>query len=488
MNDMPKHGGHIHLIAICGVGMAALAGLLRSRGYRITGSDEGVYPPMSTYLDGLGIPVHSGYDPEQLKNPPDLVVIGNAISRDNSEVGAVRRREIPSVSFPQALRKFLIGEKRSLVVAGTHGKTSTTSLMAWVLSQAGWDPSYFIGGIPINFDSGFQSGGGPWVILEGDEYDSAFFDKGPKFLHYAAEKVILTSLEFDHADIYSDLSHMKGSFVRLMEGLPVTGSVLVCNRYEAAKEVARAARCAVTFYGGGEPGEWIARNVRMEEGRTLFDVFYKESFEGAISLSMMGLHNVDNALAVFAMARELGIGPIMIQNAMGSFAGVRRRQEWKGEVGGITLIDDFAHHPTAVRETIAGVRMAYPGRRLWAIFEPRSYTSRKRIFEREFSETLSAADRIVIAGLYRPEKIPEQERLSPVSIVSEVARLAGDDRAVFIERADDIAAHVAEKSQAGDVILVMSNGGFDGVQDKILRSLKLRFPSRFPSKEEGGKG
>ncbi len=474
MNNLPEHGGHIHLIAICGVGMAALAGFLQSQGYRVTGSDEGVYPPMNTYLEGLAIPVESGFNAEHLNPCPDLVVVGNAVSRNNPEVEAVLHRGIPSISFPQALRKFLIGAKRSIVVAGTHGKTSTTSLMAWVLSQAGWDPSFFIGGIPINFARGFHLASGSWVVLEGDEYDSAFFDKGPKFLHYEAERVILTSLEFDHADIYPDLNHLKDAFVRLMEGLPASGSLLVCNRYEAAKEVARAAHCPVMFYGEGEPVEWVARNVRVEQHRILFEPVYKDKSEETIGLSLLGRHNVDNALGVYAMARELGIKPEVIRNAMATFAGVRRRQELKGEVGGITMIDDFAHHPTSVRETIAGVRLAYPGRRLWAIFEPRSQTSRRRIFEREFSETLAEADRIVVAGLYHPEKIPEQERLSPGNVVSGIGRLTGDDRAVFIERADDIAAHVAEKSESGDILLIMSNGGFDRVQEKILNLLERR--------------
>ncbi len=478
MNEqLPENGGHIHLIAICGVGMAALAGLLQSQGYRVTGSDEGIYPPMSTYLEELGIPVHLGYDPAQLKDSPGLVVVGNAVSRDNPEVQSMLQRETPSISFPHALRRFLIGAKRSLVVAGTHGKTSTTSMMAWVLSQAGLAPSYFIGGMPKNFKSGLQTGNGLWAVLEGDEYDSAFFDKGPKFLHYGAEKVILTSLEFDHADIYSDMAQLKSAFVRLMQSLPATGSVLVCNRYEAAKEVARAAPCPVTYYGEGEPVGWVAKDVRMDQGRMQFEVFYKNRLEGSLVLSLLGRHNVENALGVFAMARELGVSRSVIQNAMGSFAGVRRRQEIKGEIGGITVIDDFAHHPTAIRETITGLRMAYPGQRLWAVFEPRSQTSRRRIFEQEFSHCLAEADRIVVAGLYHPEKIPETERLSPSNVVSRIEKIAGDKRAVYIEKADDIAAYVTGRAKSGDVILIMSNGGFDRVQEKILGSLEQRLSS-----------
>lgn len=475
MNDLPLRGGHIHLIAICGVGMASLAGLLQSRGYRVSGSDQGIYPPMSTYLEGLGIRVLSGYREDHLKEPPDLVVVGNAVSQSNPEVQAVLKLGIPHVSFPEALRRFLIGSKRSIVVAGTHGKTTVTSLMAWVLTRAGLEPSVFVGGIPVNFDGGFKDGNGRWVVLEGDEYDSAFFDKGPKFLHYKPEKVILTSLEFDHADIYRDLEHMKDAFRCLMEILPATGSLLVCSRYAAAKQVSRVARCPVVFYGGDEPRGWVAKNIRVEQRRVLFEPFYQSSSEGVVSSSLMGRHNVDNALGVYVMARELGVELEVLREAMSTFAGVRRRQELKGNVGGILVIDDFAHHPTAVKETIAAVRMTYPGCRLWAIFEPRSHTSRRRIFEREFSQVLAGADQIVVAGLYQPEKVPEGERLSPATVVGEIGRLCGDARAVFIERVDEIASYVTERCRSGDVILVMSNGVFDRLGEKILRLLEARF-------------
>jgi UDP-N-acetylmuramate: L-alanyl-gamma-D-glutamyl-meso-diaminopimelate ligase len=338
------------------------------------------------------------------------------------------------------------------------------------------EPSFFIGGLPVNFEGGFKLGNGPWVVLEGDEYDSAYFDKGPKFLHYGPEKVILTSLEFDHVDIYRDLEHMKGAFRRLVENLPPSGTLLVCNRYAAAKEVSRAARCPVIFYGNGEPRDWWANDIRMDEHRMLFEPSYGTGSEGVISVTLMGRHNVENALAVYAMARELGVRPEVIREAMATFAGVRRRQEFKGEVGGIRIIDDFAHHPTAVKETISAVRMAYPGRRIWAVFEPRSQTSRRRIFEHEFSHALAVADQVVVAGLYRPEKIPEGERLSPATLVGEIGRLCGDDRAVFIECANDIASYVAENSKSGDIILVMSNGSFDRVQERILGLLEARFP------------
>ncbi len=464
--------GHVHLIAICGVGMAPLAGLLLSQGYRVTGSDQNVYPPMSGYLAELGIKVLMGYQAEHLRERPDLIVVGNAVSRDNPEVQEMLRLGVPYLSFPQALGRFLIGSRRSLVVAGTHGKTTTSALMAWILARAGWEPSFFIGGLSRNFGSGFRQGSREWVVLEGDEYDSAFFDKGPKFLHYRPEKVILTSLEFDHADIYRDLDHLKDSFRRLTEMIPSSGTLLVCNEYEAAKDVAAAARSPVIFYGDGEPRGWQARNIRVCGGASWFEVYDRQSSEGEIKVSLIGRHNVNNALAVYATARELGIGHDVIGEAMATFAGVRRRQELKGEVGGITVVDDFAHHPTAVQETIEGVRSAYPGRRLWAIFEPRSNTSRRRVFAREFPQALGCADRIVVAGLYQPEKIPAEERLPAEEVIREINCLTGDGRAVFIEKADEIAHYVAGEAVKGDVILVMSNGGFDGVQEKILRMLE----------------
>lgn len=474
MSDQPRPAAHVYLIAICGVGMASLAGLLQSQGYWVRGSDQNSYPPMSTYLGRLGIEVLSGFKEEHFKERPDLVVIGNAASATNPEIQAVLKLGIPYLSFPQALGKFLIASKRSIVVSGTHGKTTTTALLAWVLAKAGWDPSFFVGGIPLDFDTGFRQGRGNWVALEGDEYDSAFFDKGPKFLHYKPEKVILTSVEFDHADIYRDLEHLKGAFRSLMELIPGEGSLLVCNEYEAAKEVSRMARCPVVYYGDGEPEGWRAKNIRTGKRNTLFESVYRGKSDGSVEVSLMGVHNVKNTLAVYALTRELGIDREVIGEAMGTFSGVKRRQEIKGSVGGVTVIDDFAHHPTAVKETIAAVRASYPNQRLWAIFEPRSHTSRRRIFEREFSLALGDADRVVMAGVYQPERIPEPERLSPAQIVAEINRLQQDRRAVFIERSGEIPNYVAQQSKPDDVILVMSNGGFDGVQEKILKALEQK--------------
>ena len=471
MNERPSPGSHIHMIAICGVGMASLAGLLQSQGYRVTGSDQNIYPPMSTYLADIGIEVMPGFHPEHFLIRPDLVIVGNAVSRDNPEAQAVLNQKIPFISFPQALGLFLIGERESLVVAGTHGKTTTTALAAWVLTRAGLDPGFFVGGVPLNFGSGWGSGKGNHVVIEGDEYDTAFFDKGPKFLHYRPRQVILTSVEFDHADIYRDLDHVKASFKRLMKIIPKDGCLVVCNDYPAAMEMAGESQSPVIVYGDGNGADWTLTNVKIRAGKSFFEPCYRGKSEGVIEALIIGQHNVKNALAVYAMARAMGIERGQLLDGFATFAGVKRRQELKGEGRGVLVIDDFAHHPTAVGVTIDAVKEAYPGRRLWALFEPRSNTSRRRIFEREFAEALSRADRVVLTGLYQPDKIVEQERMSVAAVAQEVNRLNPDARAVVVEKSQDIAAFVAQKAAPGDIVLVMSNGAFDGVQEKILAAL-----------------
>jgi UDP-N-acetylmuramate: L-alanyl-gamma-D-glutamyl-meso-diaminopimelate ligase len=471
MKNSPPAGSHIHLIAVCGVGMASLAGLLQARGYRVTGSDENIYPPMSTYLAQIGIEIMPGYDERHVVSRPDLVVIGNAVTRSNPEAQAVLNSGIPYISFPEALGEFLIGARKSLIVAGTHGKTTTTALCAWAFDRAGLQPGFFIGGVPLDFGSGWSPGNGNCVVLEGDEYDSAFFDKGPKFLHYRPHDVILTSVEFDHADIYRDLDHLKSAFRRLMEIVPADGSLIVCNDYPAAVEVAEAARCAVVSYGDGRNNDWTATNVQMREGKSFFQPCYQGQPEGVLELSLMGRHNVKNALAVYAMGRAMGLKRDRLLDGFATFRGVKRRQQVIGERRGITVIDDFAHHPTAVRETINAVRQAYPKRRIWAVFEPRSHTSRRKIFEHEFTEALALADRVIVGDIYLPEKIPENERLSVANVIDGINGGRGDARALPIAEAADIAAHVAKHAAAGDIILIMSNGAFGGVHEKILQTL-----------------
>jgi len=469
MSDLPPPGTHIHLVAICGVGMASLAGLLKARGYRITGSDQNVYPPMSTYLADIGISPLGGFRAEHLSPRPDLVVIGNAVSRGNPEAEAVLAQGIDYISFPQALGRFLIGSRSSLVVSGTHGKTTTSALAAWVLTGAGLDPGFFVGGVPLNFGSGWHAGRGDHVVLEGDEYDTAFFDKGPKFLHYRPKHVILTSVEFDHADIYRDLDHVKSAFAKLIEIIPTDGSLVVCSDYPEALAVSRAVKAPWVTYG--ESGDWTANKVKFDQGRSLFDPCFKGRSEGLVDAAVIGRHNVTNALAVYAMGRTLGIAHDQLLDGFRTFKGVKRRQEVRGEKRGVLVIDDFAHHPTAVRETIDAVRGAYAGRRLWAIFEPRSNTSKRNVFEKEFAAALAGADRAIVAGVFQPEKVAEGQRLSVQNLVGEINRIGGAGRALTIADSAAIAEHVARHSRAGDVLLIMSNGGFDGVHDKILQAL-----------------
>jgi UDP-N-acetylmuramate: L-alanyl-gamma-D-glutamyl-meso-diaminopimelate ligase len=449
--------------------MAALAGLLKQRGYRVTGSDQNVYPPMSTFLAEIGITVMPGFRAEHLAEKPALVVIGNAVSRGNPEAEYVLERGIPHTSFPEALGNFLIGERQAVVVAGTHGKTTTTALAAWALTCAGLAPGFFVGGVPLNFGAGLHAGSGDFVVLEGDEYDSAFFDKGPKFLHYRPRHVILTSVEFDHADIYRDLDHVKQAFRRLIAMIPADGHLVVCHDYSAALELARGAACAVATYGSG--GDWQALDLRFEGGRSFFTPAYRGLGEDEVVANVIGRHNVQNALAVYVMGRALGMKSAQLLEAFSSFRGVKRRQEIKGERRGILVIDDFAHHPTAVMETIDAVRLAYPRRRLWALFEPRSNTSRRNVFEREFAAALARADRVILTDIYQPEKIPPAERLSVERVVAEIGRLKGQDLALVLPGSAAIAEYVARHAAPGDVVLAMSNGSFDGVHEKILRAL-----------------
>jgi UDP-N-acetylmuramate: L-alanyl-gamma-D-glutamyl-meso-diaminopimelate ligase len=471
VKDVPARGSHIHLIAVCGVGMASLAGLLKSRGYRVTGSDQNIYPPMSTYLADIGIDVLPGFHAKHVVPPPDLVVVGNAVSRGNPEAQAVLEQNIPHISFPQALGQFLIGSRSSLVVAGTHGKTTTTALAAWVLTQAGFDPGFFVGGVPVNFGSGWKVGGGNHVVIEGDEYDTAFFDKGPKFLHYRPEAVILTSVEFDHADIYRDLDHVKSAFVRLMDIIPADGSLVVCADYPAALEISAGTRCPRITYGDDAKADWHALNLEFFDGRSFFEPCYRGKSEGRVEAAVIGRHNVKNALAVYALGRAMGIAREKLTEGFRSFAGVKRRQEIRGEERGVLVIDDFAHHPTAVRETIDAVRAAYEGRRIWAVFEPRSNTSKRNVFEGEFADALALADRTVVAAVFQPEKVPEGERLSVERVVERINRFCGDDRARQCAGAAEIAGVIAREARHGDIALVMSNGGFDNIHEKILQAL-----------------
>ncbi|MGZ9148464.1 MAG: UDP-N-acetylmuramate--L-alanine ligase [Candidatus Deferrimicrobiaceae bacterium] len=469
---------NIHLIAACGVGMASLAGMLKEKGFRVTGSDANVYPPMSTQLSSLGILLRSPYAAENIPEDADLVIVGNAVTRDNLEAQEAVRRGLPALSMPQAVADFFLGGKESIVVAGTHGKTTTTSLLAWSLFALGADPSFLVGGIPRNFPVSYRVGKGPHFVIEGDEYDTAYFDKGPKFLHYRPRIALLTSIEFDHADIYRDLSHLKESFRKLVRILPKDGLLIASIDYPDVVEVAMDAACPVLYYGVGRdgashPGEdlWRVRFLPDEGG---FSRFRMERGGEAhdFRLRLPGRHNAGNAAAAAITLFRLGYPPERVADAFSGFEGVLRRQEVVGEFGGVLVIDDFAHHPTAVRETIRAIRARYPGRSVTAVFEPRSNTSRRKVFQREFTEALSGADSVILAGVYGAEKFPPEDRLDPEEVV---ASLRGVGRnAEYIEEVDRIVTYLSGSSRAGDLILIMSNGGFGGIQGKLARALETR--------------
>ncbi|MBI3326390.1 MAG: UDP-N-acetylmuramate:L-alanyl-gamma-D-glutamyl-meso-diaminopimelate ligase, partial [Nitrospinae bacterium] len=438
-----------------------------------TGSDHNVYPPMSTQLAELGIEVRHGFSPVHLNDDPDLIVVGNAVTRSNPEVQAMLERRLPFRSFPQALAEFFLRDRHPIVVTGTHGKTTTASLMAWVLETAGMQPSYMIGGIPQNFGTNYKLGDGPFFVVEGDEYDTAFFDKGPKFMHYLPQSAILTSVEFDHGDIYRDLAQVQAAFRRFVEILPATGYLAAGIDFRHVVELLSSVPCVWEGYGLSGAARWRAEGIECDATDTHFSVLHDGQAVGVVRWAMAGRHNVQNALGVVAVASQLGIPFSHIQAALATFAGVKRRQEVRGVVRDITVIDDFAHHPTAVRETLAAIRARYQGHRVWAIFEPRSTTSRQDTFQQDFVEAFANADRIAIADLYNPGHIPSGKRLSPERLAQDIGERYGKD-ARFIPAVEDIAAHVAAAAQPGDVVVVMSNGGFGGLHEKLLTALALR--------------
>jgi UDP-N-acetylmuramate: L-alanyl-gamma-D-glutamyl-meso-diaminopimelate ligase len=460
---------HVHLIAICGTGMGSLAGMLKASGHHVTGSDQNVYPPMSAWLADQGIVPFSGFAAEHLDGA-DLVIVGNAVSKTNPEVVAMLERGIPYRSFPQALAEFFIRDRHSMVVAGTHGKTTTTALLAWVLTSAGRDPGAMIGGSAKNFEGNFRVGDGHFVVVEGDEYDTAFFDKGPKFLHYRPHTAILTSIEFDHADIYRDLSHVVSAFERLAELIPREGLLIAAAGDEHVSAVAARAASRVERYGFDAESEWAAEGLRAEQGRVSFDVRRSGTRFGRFDLPLIGRHNVLNALAVVAAAHEAGLAPQEIAEGFRTFRGIKRRQEIVGTVRDVIVMDDFAHHPTAIRETLAGIKMGYPSRQLWAIFEPRSATSRRAVLQSQFAEAFDLADRVVIAEPYAVEKLPAEQRLDAKRLVEEMGRRGV--HAAYLPTADDIVRSVAPQLAPGDLACVMSSGGFDGIHAKLLAALR----------------
>ncbi len=457
----------IYLIAICGTGMAALAGLLKKSGHNVTGSDANIYPPMSTLLSNAGIKIFPGYKKENISKDIDLVIVGNAVSKKNEEVQAVLDAGISYTSFPAALSQFFLEGRKSLVVTGTHGKTTTTSLLSWVLESAQRKPGFMVGGWLKNFDTNHQVPVGDYFVTEGDEYDSAFFDKGPKFLHYRPDASILTGIEFDHADIFSDLDQIKQVFrdyVKLIKGI-----ILVKSDDENIRNVLPSASCKVETYGFDEKADWRIEDYRFEKGCGHFSLSFKNKKQADFQLAMIGRHNVENAAAVAALCLNLGLTADEINFGFQTFKGIKRRQEIVGEKSGVTVIDDFAHHPTAIDLTINAVKEAYLGQRVWAVFEPRSATSRRKVFEDSFPKSFLKADRVIFAGLFAPEKIKDEERLDVQAVIASINNMGGV--AEYIPQVDDIVDFITKNAKSEDVILVMSSGGFDGIHRKILERL-----------------
>lgn len=459
---------HFHLLGICGTGMTALASLLTEAGYRVTGSDQNVYPPMSTHLERLGVTIFEGYRPEHLDTRPDVVVVGNVIRKDNREAQEVIKRGIPYLSMPQVLSEFFLATRTPVVIAGTHGKTTLSTLAAWLIDAAGGQPGFFIGGIGRNFNTGARIGHGPFFVVEGDEYDTAFFDKGPKFVHYRPRIVLLTSIEFDHADIYRNVDHLMESFTKLIRTIPPDGLLIACTDYETVRTVMQKASCKTVSYGL-KKADYTPKAATADERGTTFTL---SGPHGSVRFRspLYGQHNLQNVVAATAFLMESGISPDKIQEGLNSFLGIARRQEVVGEANSITVIDDFAHHPTAVQQTIAAVRTRYPGRRVWAIFEPRSNTSRRNIFQSEFVNAFKGANHTIIAGIHQPEKIPAAERLDTMRLSDDLRREGVD--AHCIPDAERIVEFVLHKIKKNDVILVMSNGSFGGLPYKLFEGIK----------------
>jgi UDP-N-acetylmuramate: L-alanyl-gamma-D-glutamyl-meso-diaminopimelate ligase len=457
----------VHFVGICGTAMAAAAVAMRERGYQVTGSDQNVYPPMSTFLAERKIDVMSGYSEANLARKPDLVIIGNAISRGNPEAEVALEKRLRYWSLPELLKEFFIRGKRSVVVAGTHGKTTTTSLLTWVFEQSGLNPSYLIGGIPNNLGQGARFNDSEWFIIEGDEYDTAFFDKRSKFVHYLPEVAIVNNLEMDHADIFENVAAVQLAFKRFINLIPRNGLLLGNGDDANLAPLLNVTHCPVKRFGLGEDNAVRAFNLRFGPTATEFEI---PSFK--FHLDMVGELNVRNALAVVGAAKHCGLSNKQIQAAFSTFRGIKRRMETRGISGGVTVVDDFGHHPTAIRETLRALRIKYPRQKLWAIFEPRSNTTRRNIFQSEMVGAFADADAVVLAQVARLELLAPSERLDPVKLMADLS--SGGKPAHYLPDADSIVRHVGGLAQPGDVICVFSNGGFGSIHEKLLARMGKR--------------
>ncbi len=453
--------------------MSPLAGMLRERGYRVTGSDSGVYPPASTFLDEMGIAYFHEFDAKHLEPAPDLVVVANIIARGNAELEEVLDRKLPYRSMPEILEEFFLPEKYSIVVSGTHGKTTTTAMLAWIFESSGKRPNFLVGGVAENFGKSYGLAGGDEFILEGDEYETAIWDRGPKFFHYHPDDLIITSVEYDHADIYPDFEAYQLAFRRLVNLVPRSGCVVLWGDTEDSGPALRAAAMKafspVVTYGFSPENDWVAGDCFVEGELMRFRVVHRGQLFGEFSLAAAGRHNVLNALAAMIVASRRGIGASQIAKALETFRSVKRRMDVKGEVGDILIVDDFAHHPTAVKVTIEAARGRWPGRRLWAILEPRSNSMRRKIFQEALPKSLALADRVILGGVFRPQQLGDENRMNPESVAADVRALGKDAHA--FHGAEAIVDHLSREAKPGDLLLIMSNGSFDGLCEKLLKKL-----------------
>jgi UDP-N-acetylmuramate: L-alanyl-gamma-D-glutamyl-meso-diaminopimelate ligase len=462
----------VHLVAICGTGMGALAGLLKEAGHDVRGSDRAFYPPMAERLQAWGIPALQGFDPVHLDPAPALVIVGNVCRKDNPEAQAALQRGLRVMSFPQALSEFFIAGKSSVVVAGTHGKTTTAALLSYVLVEAGLDPSFLVGGIPLNFGKSFHLGQGGVFVVEGDEYDTAFFDKRPKFVHYRPKIVVLTAVEFDHADIYRDMEAYRAAFTGLVSLLPADGLLVACADDPEVTALASRAPCPVVSYGLSPGAIWSAVDIASGVDATRFSLVRRGSPIGAVTLPLAGRHNVANTLGVLATADALGVDVHRAAGSLAGFAGVARRMQVRGVIDGVTIIDDFAHHPTKVRETVRAVRARYARSRVVAVFEPRTNTSRRKVFQDTYPASFDGADEVIVVPPFDAEKLPEAERLDPAALVAALQR--NGLQAVLHKNADEVVADLSGRLATDTVVLIMSNGAFDNIHEKLLAALRAR--------------
>jgi UDP-N-acetylmuramate: L-alanyl-gamma-D-glutamyl-meso-diaminopimelate ligase len=468
-NKISENVKSIHLIAICGTGMGALGSMLKDLGYKITGSDQKVYPPMSEFLSSKGIAISEGFNEKNVSYGPDLVIVGNAVSKDNPEVVRMNQMGFEFCSMPQAVNRFIAAGKKSLIVTGTHGKTTTSSILAWILYQAGLDPGFMIGGILDNFGSNYRIGKGEYFVIEGDEYDTAFFDKGPKFLHYDPFMAILTGVEFDHADIFKDIEHVRRTFDAFIAGISPRSTLLAFDNDKNVADLISERQCRIVKYGRNVNALWHLGAVSIDPPWTFFEVLKHDAVFGNFKTRLVGEHNLLNALSTIALAHDLLIPKDIIAKALETFGGVKKRQEVRGERRGITVIDDFAHHPTAVRETIRAVKPFYPQGRIVAVFEPRTNSSMRKVFQNIYPLSFDDADLICIRNPSRLDKIPPAERFSSQKLVADLKHRGKD--AHYFPDTDPIIDFIVSEAKPGDLILIMSNGSFDNIHERLLSVL-----------------